>query len=272
MKLSFLILNYKTPHHLRICLQNIRDLELDQAGITHEVIVVDNASNDGSAEMVAERFPEARLIVSDRNVGHPSGNNIGLRVAKGDYVAMINPDIILRSVEDLQKILGYLDRHPDVAFLGPKLHNPNGTVQSSCYRRYSRWTPAFRRTFLGKFGFAKRDIERHLMTDFDHNETREVDWLLGACLFIRRTAVETIGLMNEQLFLYFGDYEWCDRAKQQGWKVVYFHDANGIFHYHKRESASRRLSIQQMFSYVTRIHIKDWRTSLTIAKAYAKSA
>lgn len=254
-KLSFIILNYKSPDHFRLCIENIQKLGLDY---DYEIIAIDNASNDGSDERIPELFPDVTYIANSKNVGHPAGNNVGFRVATGEYVVMVNPDIIFRSKEDVDRIVQYLDAHTDVAILGPKLHNPDGSIQNTCFRKYSRLTPIYRRTFFGKLPFGKRDIHRHLMTDFNHDDTREVEWLLGACLFIRKSALDEIGFMNEKLFLYFGDYELCDRAREKNWKVVYYHDTSGIFHYHKRESASSRFSFLQAFSYVTRIHLKDW--------------
>ena len=269
MKLSFVILNYKTPHHLRLCVKNIQDLGLD---FPHEILVIDNASGDESVEMMQREFPDITLVANGKNLGHPAGNNVGFRLARGEYVVMVNPDIVFRQAEDIQNVLAYLDSHEQEACVGPRLHNPDGSIQNSCYRKYSRWTPVFRRTILGKLPWGKRDTARHLMLDFDHNDTRSVEWLLGACMFIRRSAMEKIGMMDERLFLYFGDYEWCDRARQAGFDVVYFHDTHGIYHYHKRESASRRFSVTQALSYVTRIHLKDWKTYLAITKQYAKSA
>lgn len=165
----------------------------------------------------------------------------------------------------------YMDDHNDIAFLGPRLHNPDGTIQNSCYRKYSTFTPIYRRTLLGKLPFAKRDMNRHLMTDFDHNSTIEVEWLLGACMLIRKKAMDEIGMMDQRIFLYFGDYEWCDRAWANGWRVVYYHDVQHIMHYHKRQSHTKRFTIQQLFSYLTRVHIKDWMTYLRIAKESAQS-
>lgn len=264
-RLSFVILSYKSREHLRICLRNIYRLQFP---FEYEVIVVDNASGDGAGEMVSTLYPQATLIENERNLGHPAGNNVGLRVAQGEYIIMINPDIIIRDAQEVVKIVEYMDANERVAFLGPRLHNTDGTIQYSCYRPYSRWTPVYRRTFLGKFPFAKNDIERHLMVDFDHNSTIEVKWLLGAFMVIRKKAMDDIGLMDERLFVYCGDYEWCDRAWKKNWKVVYYHDVDSIFHYHKRESASSRFSFLQLFSYITRIHIRDLITYNKI-KPYA---
>lgn len=263
MKISFVILAYKEIDHVRLNIKNIEALHLD---IPYEIIYVDNGSANGIPEMVRELYPHVRIVLNGENLGHPAGNNRGIAQAKGEYVAMINPDIVLRSAEDVYRIINFMDANADVAILGPKLHNPDGSVQNTCYRPYSTYTPIYRRTFIGKFDFAKKDIENHLMTDFDHNETCDVDWLLGAFLVLRNSALKEIGLMDERLFIYFGDYEWCDRARAKGWRVVYFHETTHIFHYHKRESASSRFTITQLFSYFTRLHIKDWITYLRISK------
>lgn len=259
MKLSFLILGYKDTDLVRLCLKNIYSLDIP---FEFEVIYVDNPGGANNIEVVEQNFPQVRLFKNEANIGHPAGNNTGLRVAEGEYILMINPDIIIRDPQELQTLIDYMDENKEVAFLGPRLHNPDGSIQTSCYRKYSKMTPVYRRTFLGKTAKGKKDIARHLMTDFDHNETKEVEWLLGACMLIRRSAMEEIGLMDEEYFLYFGDYEWCDRAWNNGWKVMYYHDIDSIFHYHKRESATSRFSLPQVLSYVTRIHITDWLTYL----------
>lgn len=265
MKLSFVILGYKHRNHLRICLRHIQELNLD---MPYEVIVVDNASGDGTGDMVRELYPDAVLIENENNIGHPAGNNVGLTAARGEYIAMMNPDIILQSKKDIDDILEYLEAQKDVAFLGPKMQNPDGSIQNSCFRQYGKLTPLYRRTFLKRLPWAKRDINRHLMTDFDHNDTREVEWLLGAAMFIRKSAMDEIGMMNDAFFLYLGDYEWCDRARLHNWKVVYYHETEGIIHYHKRESDSGLPSPMQLLSPVTRIHIKDWNTYKRLAKTH----
>lgn len=261
MKLSFVILSYKTPHHLRVCLQNISRLRIP---FTYEVIVVDNASHDNTLSMVRTQFSWVHILETKKNLGHSVGNNIGIRASKGEFILLMNPDILLHRSKDLENMVSYLENHPQVAILGPKLHNIDGSLQPSCCRPYTFWTPIFRRTFLGKTGIGKKDIARHCMKDFDHQSTIDVPWLLGACLMMRRSALETIGLLDERFFLYFGDYELCDRAHHAGFFVHYFHETHNIFHYHKRESAARRFSFSQLFSYTTRIHLRDWITYLHI--------
>ncbi len=261
MKLSFIIVNYKTPHLLRLCLKRIYALALS---CEYEIIVIDNASNDESVTMVQRQFPSVICIANTTNVGHPQGNNQGLQRATGEYSVIINPDILFSQREDIERIIQYLDIHPLVALLGPQLRNMDGSLQYSCFRRYSPLTPLYRRTPLGRLPHAQRDIQRHLMVDTDHNNTQHVEWLLGACLVVRMSAIKTIGMMNPKFFLYFGDYEWCDRARQDGFDVIYFHDVHGITHYHKRESAQPNRYALPLLNYVTRVHIKDWLTYLQI--------
>lgn len=263
-KLSIIILNYKTKHLLRLVIKSLLSLQLP---FKYEIIIVDNNSQDGSVEMVRELYPKVTLIANPKNTGHAHGNNIGIAAATGEHLLIMNTDIIFFSPVDICKIVDYLDHHPEVGLVGPRLRNADGTVQYSCFRPYSRFTPIFRRTPLGKLPAAKRDLENHLMVDFDHNELREVDWILGACIFVRRDILEQLGAFNESFFLYFADFELCDRLRNQGYKIIYYADVN-IIHYHRRESAQRSIwgGLGSILNYVTRIHLRDWLTYRTIAK------
>src|SRR3989338_8074805 len=120
MKLSFIIVNYKTPHLLRLCLKRLYHLGLS---FDFEVIVIDNASNDESVSIVEQQFPSVTLIANATNVGHQHGNNQGLEIATGEYSLLINPDILFSNKNDIERILQYLDEHPKTALLGPQLHN-----------------------------------------------------------------------------------------------------------------------------------------------------
>ena len=266
MKLSIVILNYKTKNLLRLCLGNLQELEL---GFDYEIIVVDNDSQDGSVAMMKELYPEVQLIESKKNVGHAQGNNLGIKQAQGEYVLILNTDIIFTDSTDMRNVLEFMDKHPRAGIVGPKLINGDGTVQHSCYRPYSFMTPVYRRTPLGRLSIAKKDLERHLMWDFDHESTREVEWVLGACMFVRKDFINKYGLLDENFFLYFADYELCDRARLNDYKVYYFADTK-IIHYHRRESAQGSIwgGMSSLFNYVARIHIKDWLKYLNKKKQY----
>lgn len=262
--LSIIILNYKTKHLLRLAIKNIQKLGLP---FSYEIIVVDNASNDGSVEMVEELYPDVVLIPNSENTGHAHGNNIGIKKARGEYVLIMNTDIIFSTKKDIETILEYMRHHPKVGLIGPQLRNGDGTIQNSCFRPYSSMTPVYRRTPLGKYSFARKDLARHLMADFDHRSIKEVDWLLGACLFTRKDVLDKVGAFNEDFFLYFADYELCDRLRFHGYSVIYFPDVH-IVHYHRRESAQKSIwgGLGSLLNYVTRVHVRDWQTYKKIVK------
>ena len=183
----------------------------------------------------------------------------------------MNSDIIFTSAEMVTKVVDYLDTHPNVALLGPQLRNTDGTIQHSCFRPYGTFTPIYRRTPFGKLAFAKTDLANHLMLDFDHQSVQSVDWLLGAAMVARAEVLAQLGGLDERFFLYFADYELCDRVRAYGYDVVYFPDAH-LVHYHRRESAQASFwgGLGSVFNYATRIHVKDWMTYRT-TKPYPKS-
>ena len=249
MTLSIVIVNYKTRGLLKQCLKGLR---LVRPRIDHEIIIVDNASNDGTKEMIEEFFPEVHLIVNDRNRGFAVGNNQGILAATGRYVMILNPDIAVLE-GSIEKLIVFLESHPDAAAVGPKLVNPDGSIQFSCYRFPAPMIPLYRRTPLGLLPWARRSLRHYLMMDINHDISRTADWLLGACLVVRRMAIDRIGLMDERFFLYFEDVDWCRRFWRAGFKVYYVPSALMV-HYHQRLSAESQ-GFLSLFSSSTRIHI-----------------
>jgi len=251
MDASIIILNYKSKGHVRQCLKSFK---LVDPRIDYEIIVVDNNSHDGVIEMVKEQFPHVRTIQSDENLGFAGGNNLGIREAKGRYVVIMNPDIILLP-KSLESMVEYMDAHPDIGFLAPQLLNPDKTIQHSCYRFPTFGIPFYRRTPLGKTRRGKKMLEWYMMADWDHLETREVDWCLGACVMVRRQAIEQVGMLDERYFMYFEDADWCRRFWQAGFRVVYYPEARMI-HYHIRQSADVPW-FMGLFQRISRIHISS---------------
>jgi hypothetical protein len=247
--LSIIVVNFCERDFLRECLKGIREAN---PRLAYEVIVVDSGSTDGSADMVRESFAGVQLIALPTNRGLAVANNTGLRAAGGRYILFLNPDINM--VPDvIDELAHYLDDHPDVGVVAPKLLNPDGSVQVSCYSFPSMIVPVLRRSPLGRLPAARRVLRRYLMMDFDHLSTAPVEWLLGACLMVRRSALEDVGPMDERFFLYFEDVDWCRRFWAAGWKVIYLPTVS-LVHYHQRMSAENP-GLEGIFHPLTRIHI-----------------
>ncbi|HEX6790476.1 MAG TPA: glycosyltransferase [Candidatus Krumholzibacteria bacterium] len=237
MTVSVVIVTYNSARVIGACLDS---LQADGASGLAEVIVVDNASPDESVDVVRRGYPWVTLIAGRENLGYSKGVNLGLQHARGRFVLILNPDTVVRRGV-LRKLIDFVERTPDAGIVGPKLVFHDGTVQLSCRRFYTLRVLLLRRTPLGKLFPNARAAREHLMMDFDHNSTREVDWVLGAAMFVRREAVDNVGMMDERFFLYFEDVDWCYRMKQRGLKVYYLADAV-IEHAHKRESAQAVLN------------------------------
>jgi GT2 family glycosyltransferase len=249
MDLSIVILNYKDKGLVRQCLKGI---DLASPKIDYEVIVVDNDSRDGAGEMLKEKFPAVKFIQSGANLGFAAGNNLGLREARGRYLMIMNPDIMVMP-GSLEKMVGFMEADPGVGLLGPQLLNVDKTVQFSCYRFPSFGVPFYRRTPLGKIPRARKILKDYLMSDWDHAAAADVDWLLGAVLMARRSGVEQVGLLDQRYFMYFEDTDWCRRFWRAGFRVVYLPEAKMI-HYHLRQSAGVPWFLG-LFQRISRIHI-----------------
>ncbi len=233
MDLSIVIVNFKSKGLTLNCLKSIE--EADFGTLTHEVIVVDNNSGDQLAEIIAWQYPSVTYIQSPVNRGMGAGNNIGLRRAQGTYVIIMNPDTLAFKDTFLQ-LYTFMETHPMVGIVGPCQFNPDKTIQPSRYRFPRVLTLLYRRTFLGRFSFAKKAIDYFLLRDQPFDQTIEVDWLLGSCLCFRAQALKQVGLFDERFFLYFEDTDLCRRFWQNHWQVVYYPGAK-IIHNHNRASA-----------------------------------
>ncbi|MFC1663212.1 glycosyltransferase family 2 protein [Patescibacteria group bacterium] len=249
IELSIIILNYRTKGLLKQC---IRGIEQSQVSITHEVIVVDNKSGDSSVSMVKSNFDNVRLIEADKNRGYAAGNNIGIKEARGKFILIINPDIAIFKGA-VEAMVSYMNNNEKVAVIGPKLINPDGSTQISCYRFPTYMTPIYRRTPIGKLPKAKKNLKQYLMSDWHRNENKQVDWVLGACMLVRKSAIDKVGLMDERYFLYFEDIDWCRRFWKEGYQVHYLADVD-LVHYHQRQSAESP-GFKGVFSWATRVHI-----------------
>jgi len=234
--LTVCILSWNTQRFLHRCLCSIfRPEDADvaeamaRAGLPHctgadtiqlQVVVVDNASSDGSAEMVADEFPQATLVRSDRNLGFPGGNNLGYRHSAGRYFLLLNSDTVVPKGA-LTALVRFADARPKAGFVGPRVVNPDGSLQMSCRAFPTLGAGLFRNTPLGRLFPNNRFTRDYLMADFAHDEVREVDWLSGCALMARRQMIEEIGLLDEAFFMYCEDVDWAYRARQAGWERLY---------------------------------------------------
>ncbi len=249
MKLSIIIVNYKSGPLTKNCIESIISRRLP---FRTEIIVVDNASNDDSVFHLRSDFPDILVIANSTNLGLAGAVNVGLAQAKGRYLLVLNPDIIVLN-QAIDKMVSFMDENPAVGMLGPKLVSPSGALQFSCYRFYRPSTIIYRRTWLGRTKSGRREVNRFLMKDYKHNQTIDVDWLMGACLMIRTATYHDIGGMDQRFFLYFEDVDWCRRAWKKGWRVTYLPDAQ-FSHYHQRSSEGG--SILNFFTnWIFRAHI-----------------
>lgn len=233
--LSVVILNYNTRELLRACLQSVLASEAP-GGV--EVIVVDNCSADRSAEMVEADFGAVSLIRSPYNGGFSFGNNLGLRRAQGRYLLLLNPDTLVPAGA-LATLVRFMDEHAEVGACGPRLVRGDGTLDMACRRSFPTPEVSFYRLLgLSKLFPRSRRFGRYNLTFLDEHALAEVDSVVGACMLVRRSAVEQVGLLDEAYFMYGEDLDWAFRIKAAGWKVYYVPQAT-VLHY-KRESARQQ--------------------------------
>jgi N-acetylglucosaminyl-diphospho-decaprenol L-rhamnosyltransferase len=239
MDLLVVILNYNTRDLLRNCLASLAA----QSGLRFETCVVDNASTDGSADMVECDFPQVTLIRNPDNNGFSAGNNMGLRhfgfpaQPRARYAMLLNPDTVVPEGA-LAGMVGYADQHPDIGVLGPRLLLEDGTLDKACRRSFPTPEVSFwRLTGLSKLFPKSPRINRYNMEYLDEHVQTEVDSVVGACMLVRSQAIEQAGLLDEQFFMYGEDLDWCLRIKLAGWRVLYH---PGVTVHHIKRAASRK--------------------------------
>lgn len=243
MDVSIIIVNYNTRESLRRCLQSVHAFP---PPCELETIVVDNASGDGSADMVRRLFPHVKVLRNRVNKGFSSAMNRGMMNSSGRLLLALNPDVMLTPgcVETLAE---FLDRHPDAGICGPKLLNPDGTIQLSC-----RAFPTPTNVFFGRKSIWNRLFPRNrlsrsfLKADLDYSVVQEVDWLMGACMMIKKKVVEIIGSFDEDYFLYAEDTDYCYRARRAGFRVYF---VPGGVATHERGAATRQAFVVSTYNH-----------------------
>ncbi|MBI4319513.1 MAG: glycosyltransferase family 2 protein [Chloroflexi bacterium] len=232
VELSIVIVSWNVKDLLRACLESLRAQwpfgEPDAAGRA-EVFVVDNASGDSTSTMLALEFPWAKLIANPQNVGFTKANNQAIIQSSGRYVLLLNPDTEVLP-GGLERMAGFMDLHPDVGMLGPQLLFPDGTVQSSRRRFPTMVTALIESTVLQRWLPNHPSLNAYYVADRSNDEVQEVDWVVGACLLVRREVIEQVGILDQRFFMYSEELDWCYRAKRASWKVMYLPEAKVVHH------------------------------------------
>ena len=208
-ELSIIVVNWNTRDLLRDCLAALYAADLPRLT---EIIVVDNASTDGSAAMVLAEFPEVDLLVSERNLGYARANNQALKRARGRHVLLLNSDTRV-SPPAIRLLMCLMDAHPNAGACAPRLVTTNGVAQPFAYGGEPTLIYLLRRAVV-------RWLLRRDLHDWERPEVHEVDWASGACLLVRRDALDAVGPLDESMFMYFEDVDWCLRLRKLGWRVL----------------------------------------------------
>jgi GT2 family glycosyltransferase len=249
-EISVLIVSWNARKYLHECLDSLSRSIIRSC----EVIVVDNASADGSASMVAADFPWVRLIQSGANLGFAKGNNLGFAHARGRYVCLVNSDVNVFP-GCLDALAEYLDRHPWAGMVGPRILNADLSLQNTCREFPSLWNKFCVVVGLSRMNPAFRFFSSEEMLWFDHQHERKVDALVGCFIMARRAAVDDFGLLDDAFFMYGEDIDWCRRCRDAGWGVMFFPGVESI-HYGGASSANAplRFSVENQ-----RAALQVWR-------------
>ncbi len=247
--LSICIVNWNVRELLRRCLASI--YYDGAANLNIETIVVDNASHDGSVEELRPQFPQVVWLRNAENVGFTRANNQALAISRGRHVAFLNPDTVV-SPAAFTSLVAELDAHPEIGAIGPRLVYTDGTPQPSRRRFPTIATALLESTPLQTVWRRNHVLQRYYMEDMPADRQHEVDWLVGACIVARRETLAQIGGFDEAFFMYSEELDWCKRAKDAGWSIVYTPRAT-ITHY-EGQSSGQVIAARQIHFNGSKIH------------------
>ena len=217
LDLSIVIVSWNTRGILHDCLSSVYE---ETNNVSFEVIVIDNASTDGSGEMVKSEFPQVILLENRKNRGFAAANNQGITIAKGRYVLLLNSDTVILD-NAIARTVAFADAHTDAAVVGCRVLNPDRTLQRTCFMFPSILNMLLSSSYLYKLFSKSKFFGRERMTWWDRSDVRGVDVVTGCLMLVRREAIEQVGGMDEQFFMYGEETDWCYRFKEAGWKVMF---------------------------------------------------
>jgi len=268
LDLSIIIVNYNVKEFLQNLLHSI---EKASSNISKEIIIIDNASDDGSVEIIKEKFPSVILIENKTNVGFGRANNQGLEIAKGNYTLFINPDCIV-SEDTLDKMISFFERHPECGLAGCKILNSDGSLQLACRRSFpGPWTSFTKVTGLSSLFPNSKIFARYNLTYLDENKTYEVDAISGSFMMIRKDVYKKTKGFDEQFFMYGEDLDLCYRVQKNGNKVFYVHDTL-IIHYKGESTKRSNLDETKIFYDAMHLFVKKHLSSFPLVELILRTA
>jgi GT2 family glycosyltransferase len=215
--IAVVVVTWNAADHIERCLESVR---------AYSTVVVDNGSTDGTVALVRERFPEA-VVVEQENKGMGGGNNAGIRASEGKYVLLLNSDAWVEG-DAVERLAAFADAHPRAAVVGPRLRNPDGTLQRSVRGDPTLWRLATEYLFLRKLGPRTNAFNAFYGGGFDYAAAAQVESLYGAALLVRREAIDEAGLFDEAFFMFSEETDWLYRFRQAGWEVWFTPDAEVV--------------------------------------------
>ena len=250
-RVTAIVVSYNVRDLLLACVASLREAQLQ--GELDAIVVVDNASDDGSADALRSQYSEL-CVIDAPNRGYGAGANVGIAATRSAYVLILNPDTVV-PVGSISALARYLDEHTEVALVGPRLRYPDGRIQPTRRRFPERLTPLFESTILEEWWPDNRWAQRfHMRDDVEAAEMpEEVDWVVGAAMLVRRTAIEQAGGFDESFRMYSEEVEWCWRLRRHGWKITWY-PAVEIVH-HEGASSSQDVPARQVEFDTSRVRL-----------------
>jgi hypothetical protein len=248
--LSIIITHHRTPVLLKLCLESIKK---NIGDIEHEIIMVDSQSEPANQDLLEEKFPQVKFIPFSKNVGYAKLVNKGIQSSKGEYILILNADILILK-DSISRMIEYMQNNFQVGIVAPRLLTFSNQPQNSCFRFPSIGAILARRTFFGKLNWGKKKIKQFLMIGEDFSSSKKVDWVQGSAMLIRKKAIDKVGLMDERFFMYLEDTDWCRRFWQNGYQIVYLPTVQ-MSHYYYRASKKWDGFFDALFNKYTRIHL-----------------
>ncbi len=268
LDLSIIIVNYNVKEFLQNLLHSI---EKASSNISKEIIVIDNASDDDSVEVIKEKFPSVILIDNKINVGFGRANNQGLAAAKGKFILFINPDCIV-SEDTIDKMITFFESHAECGLAGCKILNSDGTLQLACRRSFpGPWTSFTKVTGLSNLFTGSKIFARYNLTYLDENKTYEVDAVSGSFMMMRKDVYDKVGGFDEQFFMYGEDLDLCYRVQKSGFKVFYVHTTQ-VIHYKGESTKRSNLDETKLFYNAMHLFVKKHLSSFPLVEIILRTA